>query len=228
MIDIKNTEQWIKVLKGKHEDINKDLGEREEIVKRYEKQIRLNNDSIANQSKVVDKLNREYAKLKKDTPDDSKGPLEAQIKNIAKDIKAKENEISGLDRAWITYQTNLVTKKQELDEINEEISREKTKKTILEQRKIRLNGDVSLAEKDIKSLELGLKSLQNDMNKINLLLAKNKEVHDQLENEHYHLEKDFKVRLQELEAETVDLENGIEGLKDEKAMILQEIVESER
>jgi predicted nucleic acid-binding Zn-ribbon protein len=48
MIDIKNTEQWIKVLKGKHEDINKDLGEREEIVKRYEKQIRLNNDAIAN------------------------------------------------------------------------------------------------------------------------------------------------------------------------------------
>jgi hypothetical protein len=66
------------------------------------------------------------------------------------------------------------------------------------------------------------------MNKINLLLAKNKEVHDKLENEHYHLEKDFKVRLQELEAETVELENGIEGLKDEKAMILQEIVESER
>jgi len=40
MIDVKNTEQWIKVLKGKHEDISKDLAEREEIVKRYEKQIR--------------------------------------------------------------------------------------------------------------------------------------------------------------------------------------------
>lgn len=42
MIDVKNTEQWIKVLKGKHEDIRKDLTEREEIVKRYEKQIKQN------------------------------------------------------------------------------------------------------------------------------------------------------------------------------------------
>lgn len=98
----------------------------------------------------------------------------------------------------------------------------------MEQRKLRLNADVVTAEKDIKSLELGLKTLQNDMNKINLLLAKNKEVHDKLENEHFHLEKDFVERLKELEAETIELENNIEKLKDDKAVILSEIVEAER
>ncbi len=47
-------------------------------------------------------------------------------------------------------------------------------------------------------------------------------------NANFNIENEFKQKLKELENESIRLENSISTLKEEKADILSEIVESER
>ena len=47
-------------------------------------------------------------------------------------------------------------------------------------------------------------------------------------NDNFNIENEFKQKLKELENESIRLENSISSLKEEKADILSEIVESER
>jgi hypothetical protein len=49
----------------------------------------------------------------------------------------------------------------------------RTQKTILEQKKLRLNNTVQSYEKDIRLLEVALKNLDFEMNKLNDLYYKN-------------------------------------------------------
>jgi len=49
-----------------------------------------------------------------------------------------------------------------------------------------------------------------------------------LDNENFNIEAEFKEKLKELEKESVKLEIEIDRLKEEKADLLSEIVESER
>jgi len=66
------------------------------------------------------------------------------------------------------------------------------------------------------------------MNRINILLDKNKELYRSIEDDNRHLEKDFVDRLKELERETVSIEKEIDEIKKEKQNVLDDIVESER
>lgn len=83
-------------------------------------------------------------------------------------------------------------------------------------------------QKEIRQLEVALKNLDFDMNKLNDLYYKNKKAQKKLKNENYNIETDFKQKLKELENESIKLENNISQLKEEKADILTQIMDAER
>ncbi len=60
-----------------------------------------------------------------------------------------------------------------LSNISGECDSLRTQKTILEQKKMRLNNQVQGHEKEIRSLEVALKNLDFEMNKLNDLFYKN-------------------------------------------------------
>mmetsp|Transcript_42164 Transcript_42164/g.40402 ORF Transcript_42164/g.40402 Transcript_42164/m.40402 type:complete len:151 (+) Transcript_42164:1848-2300(+) len=66
------------------------------------------------------------------------------------------------------------------------------------------------------------------MNKLNDLFYKNTAQQTKMTNDNFNIENEFKQKLKELENESIKLENSISSLKEEKADILQEIVEAER
>jgi hypothetical protein len=51
---------------------------------------------------------------------------------------------------------------------------------------------------------------------------------EKLRNDNFNIENEFKQRLKELETESIKLETHISNLKEQKADVLAEIVESER
>ena len=77
-------------------------------------------------------------------------------------------------------------------------------------------------------MEIGLKSLQNDMRTLNDRFSDNNEKQQKLNNDNFNLENEFVQRLKELENESLKLETNIQNLKEGKADILADIVESER
>jgi len=98
----------------------------------------------------------------------------------------------------------------------------RTQKTILEQKKLRMNNTMKSYEKDIRLLEVALKNLDFEMNKLNDLYYKNTAQQTKMTNDNFNIENEFKQKLKELENESIKLENQIGTLKEEKADILAE------
>lgn len=93
---------------------------------------------------------------------------------------------------------------------------------------MRLNNTYRQHEKEIRDIKNSLKNLQNDMNKLNDQLSNNKDTRQKLENENFNIESEFVEKLKELEKESVHLEVEIDKLKENKADLLNEIVECEK
>lgn len=67
-----------------------------------------------------------------------------------------------------------------------------TSKTILEQKKLRLNNEVESQEKEIRTLEVAKKNLDFEMEKLNDLLHKNKHQRDKLKKQNVNTQQEFK------------------------------------
>lgn len=96
----------------------------------------------------------------------------------------------------------------------------RNKKTILEQKKMRLNQSVDAHNKEIKQLEVALKNMDFEMNKLNDLFYTNKRNESLLTNESQNIEYEFKQKLKELENRSIKLEEQISQKKEEKSEIL--------
>ena len=115
-----------------------------------------------------------------------------------------------------------------MDEITKGIDELRTRKTVLEQKRVRLNNSVEQHNKEIRDLQISLKNLDFEMNKLNDMFYKNKSKTEVLTNANFNIENEFQQKLKELENETIKLEDQITKLKESKAEILAEIVEAER
>ena len=115
-----------------------------------------------------------------------------------------------------------------MDEITKGIDELRTRKTVLEQKRVRLNNSVEQHNKEIRDLQIALKNLDFEMNKLNVMFYKNKSKTEVLTNANFNIENEFQQKLKELENETIKLEDQITKLKESKAEILAEIVEAER
>ena len=227
-IDVLNTKQWIEVLQKKDSDIDREVKEKEGIKKKYERNIRENYDELKKKQLARDKLNKELEKYRHSVVDESAGPYLAKLNNIKQEIERKRQEMTRLEREWIDQQTRLVDFQKKITESSEESQQLRSRNTIMEQRKMRLEGEVTIINKDIFVIQNGLKGLRTDMNKLNLLLDKNNEAFVRVESENFNIEHDFTERLKELERETVQIEGEIGGVRTEKEDVLEEIVEAER
>lgn len=88
------------MLKSKKEELNSEVEEKEELIKKYEWKLRNNVEKINRKQHLVDKLNRRYADLTKDVKEESTGPLEAEIYNMEKSNKEFEDKIEILSKDW--------------------------------------------------------------------------------------------------------------------------------
>lgn len=83
----------------------------------------------------------------------------------------------------------------------------RNRKSILEQKKMRLNNAVESHEKEIRQLEVALKNLDFEMNKLNNVFYKNTDNQNKLASENQNIEYEFKQKLKELEMQSIKLEN---------------------
>jgi len=227
-IDALNTTSQIDVLKQKKREVSEERKKKEETVATYELEIRQGHDINEKKQSEVGKLNKLHDEIMNNASEMSRGPMDAHRNHLWQQIKEKTEEVGRLERDWIKKQTSLVKNQLSFDKFSEEISTSRTKKTILEQKKMRLNTIYKNHEKEIRSIKIGLKNLQTEMNKLNDGIAKNQHSETKLKNENFHIQSEFVQKLKELEGTNVKLEVGIDNLKEEKAELLQNIVEAER
>lgn len=148
----------------------------------------------------------------------SRGPMDAHKNHLFNKIKEIGDQSQQLERGWIKKQTSLVKQQTQLSKVSEETSDLKTKKTIMEQKKMRLHTIYDNHDKEIKEIQIGLKFLRTEMNRLNDGLAKNLSAEEKLKNENFHIQSEFVEKLKELEKSNVKLETEIDRIKEEKVI----------
>ncbi len=99
--------------------------------------------------------------------------MEAKKNNILKQTKELEDEIVQVQKQWISNQTDLIERQTTHMDLTADCDSLRTEKSILEQKKLRLDNQVQSHEKEIRQLEVAKKNLDFEMNKLNDLFYKN-------------------------------------------------------
>lgn len=129
----------------------------------------------------MDILNKQYDRLTANMEDENVGPLEATIKNLQKEITQKAVEGKALQRRWIQFQTQLVAVVHENNALEEKTTRQKSEHTVVQHKRARMERQYEAAVKDIRELETAMARMQNEMTRINELIAKNSELQEALQ-----------------------------------------------
>jgi len=214
-LDNLNTTTQNDVLQKKLNDLESELKEKERDVQDVEKNIKARLLRIQQKTLQVDRLNRECANLKgRGDGDEYVGPVENHRNNIKKQIKEVDDETTNVQKDWITNQIELIEKQKNKNKIDRDNDSLRTQKSILDQKKIRINCDVEGHNKRIRELEVAQKNQVFEMNKLNDLIFQNNEKQEKLTNDNFNIEMEFKQKLKEMENESIKIENQITQLKE--------------
>lgn len=227
-IDRLNVEMQNEALKKKLKSMNKEITKLEMDYTKQEITIKKNHENLEKKQLTVDHLNKKFGEITKNKGSEDEGLFEVKIKELQSEIKNLNKQIQESEQDWIVKKTNLVTKENILNGINEDCVNKRSKKMILENKKMRLNKNYEQHEKEIREIEISLKNLRYDMNKYNGQLSKNIHSKDKLSHQFFDVEIEFKEKLKQMENESVKLEIEIEVLREEKADTLTQIMEVER
>ena len=229
-LDNLNTQTQNEVLQKKLDDLIGELKEKERDVLDVERNIKARLLLIQQKTLQVDRLNRECANLQDRGGDGDEfvGPQEHARNNIKKQIKEVDEETTEVQKDWITNQIQLIKKQEDKTKVDRQNDDLRTQKSILDQKKIRINSDVEGHNKKIRELEVAKKNQVFEMNKLNDLIFQNNEKQEKLTNDNFNIEMEFKQKLKEMENESIKLENQITQLKEQKSDIIIEVIEAEK
>ncbi|ORY39498.1 hypothetical protein BCR33DRAFT_719975 [Rhizoclosmatium globosum] len=208
--------------------LEKDLGIKNELIEKYEIEIRRRNDEVGKKQAEMDMLNKKYDLLTSRSQEESMGPLEATIHNVTKLVDQKDKDCMQLQQFWMRAQNELVTTSKKSNALQEEMSDLKMRLSVLSRKKAVVNNQFETELKEIREHQRSIRGLQNDMVKINTLLSKQTQVQSVLEENNIGLEQEFRARLKTAELDSVRIETRIDELRDEKKRALQGLVEAER
>jgi chromosome segregation ATPase len=228
-IDKINVESQNTKLNNKLQLMNDEISKLEDEYNKKSARIKTNHKALEKKQLEMDKLNKIYGELMKNKKGEDEGEfevaidkLQTQVRKLRKDIRLKEAE-------WLTKKQDLVKKETYLNSISEECVDKRSKRLILDRKKLRLNSNYAIHEKEIKEIEFSLKQLREyEMVKFGRLLGKNMNMNNVLEHQIFDVEIQFKEKLTAMENESVKLEMQIEVLREEKADTLSQILETER
>eukprot|EP00929_Paragymnodinium_shiwhaense_P122657 TRINITY_DN955_c0_g2_i1.p1 TRINITY_DN955_c0_g2~~TRINITY_DN955_c0_g2_i1.p1 ORF type:complete len:884 (-),score=369.37 TRINITY_DN955_c0_g2_i1:259-2910(-) len=232
-VDSLNTKAHNQMLKDRLKQLSEDLSERERLIEQYEQEIRKRHHQIEKKQLYVDRLNREYddkrTKLEAEAGEaDVVGPQEAKIKHMKKTIADLTKDCGEMQKEWIQKQTQLLSISTDHDKLKTHLNDQKNRRMILEQKKIRVEGQLEAQRKEIKELENAMKHLRFDMDRMSSAVVKHDQRSKELTNGNQMMETEFVAKLKEIEQSCLDVEHSIENVKGEKHQMTSDILESER
>ena len=209
--------------------LEEEAAEKTRAVEAYESEIKRREDEIARKSSESERLNRELdALLSAAGGDASLGPMEANIKHLAKETESKEKAIKELQRRWVGHQTELVALVNENDNVAEKTRRLKAEVTVATRRRARLTENLARQKEEIKALDFAMERARGDAQRINAASARDEAAKRALVDDVMVREKEIAGGLRDMESDIVALERKTESAAEEKKRVLGEVIECER
>lgn len=227
-LDILNTEITISGLSNSRNIIHEEKQKHEKELIYNENEIKINNDIQDKKMLEVAKYNTEYHKIRHKLLLKTSAPAEAALLTLQQQLNQIKKARKSIEGEFIRNQTSNIEKEIDISAILNETSQLTQKVNIIGRKQQRLNVEYKEEEKETKGLKLSIKNIENEMNRLNDLLAQFTEKNDELRGKNTSQQADFSEKLKIFESEAARLELEIDRLKEKKAELIQEIIETEK
>uniref|UniRef100_Q8BI79-2 Isoform 2 of Coiled-coil domain-containing protein 40 n=1 Tax=Mus musculus TaxID=10090 RepID=Q8BI79-2 len=128
---------------------------------------------------------------------------------------------------WLRLQQELVQVTHEREEQLVSVDQLKKEVHIMEQKKLRIESKIAHEKKEQKIVSRHMRDLDNDLSKLNMLLDKNRCSSEELEQNNIATETEFLRTLKDSERETIQMQEKLMELSEEKATLLNSFMEAE-
>ncbi|CAH8578989.1 unnamed protein product [Schistosoma turkestanicum] len=212
----------------KVDELEREIDNTNLLITKLESEIHHANILVERKQGNIDILNKKLERLIHDCGGQEIGPLDAQVNNLNKAVGQKQDEIGELEQQWLREQNELVVNINQRDKLAESVTRINKQLSILTQKKLRIDNEIAIQGREKNDLKKELGHLQNDITRINSMIAKEKTTEEYLNNENKLTEIDFIRSLKEKEIEAANLQEKVHQALMDKEDLLNELVEVER
>lgn len=207
---------------------DEEIVERNEVIDRSEQGILKRASLLQKKQTTIDICNKKLEVLINKAGGIELGPLEATVKSLQKSIKEREHDIGQLQQTWLQKQGILVQLIKERDVQSEIMETTKKEHTVHSQKKIRTENKIHKQECEKADLERSLSNCRNDIIKLNTLNHQENQLAENSEQNNILVENNFLLSLQQAKIDLIDLEEKLQNQKNEKEILLQNLVETDQ
>ncbi|XP_033121483.1 coiled-coil domain-containing protein 40-like [Anneissia japonica] len=227
-LEYSHTMSRVERLKKTLDDLDEEIHEKNKIITRSEGEIVKRNAVIERKQGVIDQFSKKVEAIQSKQGGEELGPLEQEVAALQKSIDTRTQEIAELQQFWLRQQSELVKMSKEKDGQQSEVDTMKKALTILHQKKMRIENEITMHQTEHNDVSVSMRNLQNDMIKLNILLTKEGKIQQNLQQDNILIENDFVLSLKEAEKESIEMQNKLEEQSEEKERLLNSLVEAER
>ncbi|XP_053157857.1 coiled-coil domain-containing protein 40 isoform X2 [Hemicordylus capensis] len=227
MLDITNTTCKLNTLQKTFSEVDKEMDNMNNHISHSETEIAKRNLLIGRKQGVINLYNKKLEMMISQLGGQELGPLELEIKKLTKQIDDIESELVTLQRYWLKQQNVLVKLTQEREEQLTSLDMLKKEITIKEQKKVRIENEIQQEKNQLKDIERHMKNMANDLEKLHTLINKNSATSEELQQGNTIMENDFVRSLKVSERESIEMQEKLDHLREEKERLLNCLVEAE-
>ncbi|XP_027968124.1 coiled-coil domain-containing protein 40 isoform X2 [Eumetopias jubatus] len=226
-LDITNTNCRLDMHQKTLVELDKEVKKVNDLITNSENEISRRTILIERKQGLINFFNKQLEQMVSELGGEEVGPLELEIKRLTKLMEEHNTNVTQAQVTWLRLQQEMVKVTQEQEEQLVSLDMFKKEMHILEQKKLRIENKIAQEKKEQKQIERHMKGLDNDLKKLNVLISKNRSSSEGLQQDNLVMEKEFVYALKASERETIEMQEKLNQLQEEKAATLNNLVEAE-
>ncbi|KAM6164702.1 LOW QUALITY PROTEIN: coiled-coil domain-containing protein 40 [Rhynchocyon petersi] len=226
-LNITNTECRLDSHQKTLVELDEEVKKTNELITNSENEISRRTILIERKQGLINALNKQLEQLLSELGGEEAGPLELEIKRLTKLVEEQSASMVQAQVTWLRLQQELVRVTQEREEQLADVDLFKKEAHVMEQKKLRIENKIAQEKKEQKEIERHLKALDNDLKKLNMLVSKNRSSSEELQQITMVTETEFVRSLKASEKESIEMQEKLSQLNEEKTAILNSLVEAE-
>ncbi|XP_077184297.1 coiled-coil domain-containing protein 40 isoform X2 [Paroedura picta] len=226
-LDVTNTNCKLNKLQKTLAELEKEMDDMNGQISHSESEIARHNLMIGRKQGIINLYNKKLEIMISQLGGQELGPLELEIKKLSKQIDEMDMEIVKMQRFWLNQQRELVKLSKEREEQLTSLDMLKKEITIKEQKKVRTENEIQQEKNELKDIERHMKNMANDLEKLHMLIYKNSASSEELQQGNTIMENEFVRVLKGAERESIELQEKLDQLHEEKERLINSLVETE-
>ncbi|NWU89932.1 CCD40 protein, partial [Upupa epops] len=155
-------------------------------------------------------------------------PLEAEIGQLTQQIEERSSEAATLQQRWLKQQQELVELTQEREQQLAALAALGKQMTVLQQRRVRTESAIQQEAKEQRELDRHARSLSADLLRLSVLMGESSSSLQELQSGNVITENEFVRALKEAEKESLEMQERLRQLTEEKERLQDSLLEAEQ